>query len=178
MFHFHKHGWTVLFVLAALLPFNLLRIDTGPKPSMEFQFVQAPGSTPITITGGTLFECDQSDCSDAAPLPKLGPQGFRCDAQGCSAIAYGFKTYHKIEIQFSDGVTRQSNVFQTAGFDSIYTVTIEQNALTVNGKSGSLFKNLPRNVTFIAAAICGLCALFIIAVVIVVIVLVRRSRKK
>src|SRR6266540_5331970 len=90
----------LLFLLIQLfLPTNNAFADTGPKPTMEFAF----SGDQATIVSGTLFECEQSDCSDAAPLQELGPQRFTCDDMSCSALAYGFSTYHKIEIQFSDG---------------------------------------------------------------------------
>src|SRR5512133_614772 len=79
--------------------------DTGPKPTMEFSFKQESSGDQVTIVSGTLYECDQSDCSDAAPLQELGPQRFTCEATSCSALAYGFSDYHKLEIQFSDGKT-------------------------------------------------------------------------
>src|ERR1044071_6752038 len=122
-----------LFLLAGM-PVSGALADTGPKPTMEFTFKQEATGTPITINSGTLYECDQSDCGDAAPLQQLGPQGFTCDAQSCRATAYGFRPYHKIEIQFSDGKTRQSNIFQTAGFDSKYNVTVRSEDLLVESQ--------------------------------------------
>ena len=104
-------------LIQLLVPVQVALADTGPKPTMEFTFRQNLPEKPVTISSGTLYECEQSDCSDAAPLQQLGPQGFRCDPESCNATAYGFATYHKLEIEFSDGKTRQSNVFSTAGFD-------------------------------------------------------------
>src|ERR1041384_1216310 len=127
-------SFLVLLLFFAFLPVSIVLADTGPKPTMEFAFKQEATSTPITIDSGTLYECEQSDCSDAAPLQQLGPQGFFCDAQGCRATSYGFRPYHKIEIQFSDGKTRQSNIFQTAGFNSKYTVTVRPDDLLVEAQ--------------------------------------------
>jgi hypothetical protein len=101
---------------------------------MEFTFRQGLVDEPVTIISGILYECDQSDCSDAAPLEELGPQRFTCDSESCSATAYGFAPYHKIEIQFSDGKTRHSNIFQTAGFSSNYTVTVRPDDLLVEAR--------------------------------------------
>jgi hypothetical protein len=121
----------IVLLLVVLVQFfrpeQIVRADTGPKPTMEFTF----SGEPVRITSGTLYECDQPDCSDAQPLGEFGPQRFTCEADSCSALAYGFSTYHKLEIQFSDGKTRESNVFQTAGFDSIYTVTVRSDDLRV-----------------------------------------------
>ena len=126
-----------------LLSFVLLQIltsaqivfaDTGPKPSMEFEFKQELNSEAVTIVSGILYECDQPDCSDAAPLEELGPQRLYCEVESCRALAYGFAPYHRLEIEFSDGVTRESNIFETASFDSKYTVTVRPDDLLVEAQ--------------------------------------------
>ena len=126
-----------LILLQVLFSAHIVLADTGPKPTMEFIFKQnLPEGEKHTIVSGILYECDQSDCSDAAPLEEVGPQGFYCDAQSCRAIAYGFAPYHRIEIELSDEITRQSNIFETAGFDSRYTVTVQPNDLLVEAQFG------------------------------------------
>lgn len=154
-----------LFVSAALA-------DTGPKPSMEFEFTHALEDAPPSILSGTLYECDQSDCQDATPLEEVGPQGFRCQANSCRAIAYGFAPYHRIEIEFSDGRTRTSNVFATAGFDSRYTVTVRPEDLLVEARFS--LGAFPRIATVLVACGCGLLGLVVIAGL--GLVLIRRSR--
>ena len=109
--------------------------DTGPKPSMEFVFNQSEGGQPLTITSGTLYECQRADCIDAVPLQNGGPQRFTCALQSCYALAYGFSTYHRLHVQFSDGNTRVSNIFTTASFDSRYSVSIRANDLLVEPQS-------------------------------------------
>ncbi|MFT3891655.1 MAG: hypothetical protein QM730_08495 [Anaerolineales bacterium] len=111
--------------------------DIGPKPTMEFDFQQDASVGKVSITSGILYECNQADCSDAAPLEELGPQRFTCEEFHCSALAYGFAPYHRIELQFSDGKTRQSNIFETINFDSNYRVIVHENDLTVETVSGS-----------------------------------------
>ena len=126
-----------LILLQFLSSTQAVLADTGPKPTMEFTFKQdLPEGEKHTIVSGILYECDQSDCSDAAPLAEVGPQGFYCDAQSCRAIAYGFAPYHRIEIELSDEITRQSNIFETAGFDSKYTVTVQPDDLLVEAQLG------------------------------------------
>ncbi len=164
----------LLLSLLAFLPEYSALADTGPKPTMEFTFKQGTTSTPVTITSGILDECEQSDCSDAAPLQQLGPQGFSCDAQSCRATAYGFRPYHKIEIKFSDGRTRHSNIFQTAGFDSKYTATVRPDDLLVEAQ-GNL-STLPPFGIIVITCICALIGLSIIVVVIIFIV--RRPKGK
>jgi hypothetical protein len=89
----------------------------------------------LTIDSGVLYECEQADCSDGQALQRAGPQGFSCDQLSCYALAYGFSTYHRLEIQFSDGQTRRSNVFETAGFNSKYQVAIRDADLVVKAQS-------------------------------------------
>lgn len=142
------------FSLLAFLPAQVVFADTGPKPTMDFQFRQEMPGEQLTITSGILYECDQPDCNDAAPLEELGPQRFTCEADSCHATAYGFAPYHRVEIVFSDGQTRQSNIFETAGFDSLYTVTVRSDDLLVEAQLS--LGGLPRTGTVLIACLCAL----------------------
>lgn len=119
-----------LLLLLTLLPTATDFADTGPKPSMEFTFT----GEDVTIVSGILYECDQADCSDAEPLEDIGPQGLYCETTSCRATAYGFAPYHILEIEFVDGTTRASNIFETAGFDSKYKVTVNPDDLLVESQ--------------------------------------------
>ena len=164
----------LLLLLLAFLPAQVAFADTGPKPSMEFQFRQEmTGEPPVTITSGILYECDQPDCSDAAPIEEVGPQGFRCEVNSCSVVAYGFAPYHWIEIEFSDAKTRQSNIFETAGFDSKYTVIIRPEDLLVESRFNPGF--LTRTAAILIACICALLGVGLIVGLLVF--LLRRSKK-
>jgi hypothetical protein len=168
-----RKQFLLLLLVVVLLPAQIVLADTGPKPTMDFQFKQELTDEPVTIISGTLYECDQSDCSDATPLQEAGPQRFTCDANSCHALAYGFAPYHKIEIEFSDEQTRQSNIFQTAGFDSKYTVTVRPDDLLVEAQFS--LGVLPP--VFIIVITC-ICALVGIALVVgLIIFLIRRSKK-
>jgi hypothetical protein len=163
-----------LLSLLMLFPAQVVLADTGPKPSMDFQFRQEmTGEPPLAIASGVLYECDQPDCSDAAPLEEGGPQGFRCEANSCSAVAYGFAPYHRIEIEFSDGKTRQSNTFETAGFDSKYMVTIRPDDLLVEARFHLGF--LPRTGSILVACLCAVVGVGLIFGL--GIFLLRRSKK-
>ena len=164
----------LLILMLLSLPTHIAFADTGPKPTMEFEFKQALPDGQVAITSGILYECEQADCSDAEPLKELGPQRLRCDAVSCSALAYGFSTYHKLEIQFSDGKTRQSNIFKTAGFDSRYTVTVRPDDLLVEAQFS--LTALPPAILLIIACLCALVGIGLIIAFIIVVV--RRSRKK
>jgi hypothetical protein len=163
-----------LLFLQLLLPMRMVLADTGPKPTMEFNFKEEPDAE-LQIISGILYECDQADCSDAAPLQQAGPQGLYCDTEGCNATAYGFAPYHILEVEFSDEVTRRSNIFETAGFNSIYTVTVRPDDLLVEAQfSLDGFSRLG----LIEILILCTCGLVILGLVITLIVfLIRRSRK-
>lgn len=161
-----------LLFLLALLPVPPALADTGPKPSMSFAFRQEIPGEQLTITSGILFECNQPDCSDAELIEEVGPQGFRCEATTCSAVAYGFAPYHQLEIEFSDGQTRQSNIFEPAGFDSEYTVSIRADDLLVEAQFS--LGLLPRTGTAIVACLCALTGIALVAGL--AIFLARRSR--
>ena len=163
-----------LILIQVLFSAHTVLADTGPKPTMEFIFKQnLPEGERHTIVSGILYECDQSDCSDAAPLEEVGPQGFYCDAQSCRAIAYGFAPYHRIEIEFSDEITRQSNIFETAGFDSRYTVTVQPDDLLVEAQLG--LGVLP---PIAIIAITCICVLVGLALIVGLIILIRQRSTK
>ena len=166
--------FVVSLLLQVALPVPIVLADTGPKPAMDFEFTQQSTGEPITITSGILYECGQSDCSDANPLQEAGPQRFSCEANRCHALAYGFSQYHKLEIKFSDGKTRQSNIFQTAGFDSKYKVTIRPDDLLVEAQF-TLGVFPPTITIFVIACLCVVIG--IVLVVALIILLLRRSKK-
>lgn len=117
-------------VLLLLIPTTSAFADMGPKPYMEFEFTHE--GTESLIVSGIMYECDQPDCSDAQLLEEVAVQGFYCyQGVSCSAVAYGFKPYHRIELTFADGRTLESNVFETVGFISNYTVTVREMDLLV-----------------------------------------------
>jgi hypothetical protein len=163
----------LLLIIQLLLPVHVALADTGPKPTMEFVLNQEVTEESVTIISGILYECDQPDCGDAAPIEEVGPQGLYCERQSCRAIGYGFAPYHRLEIEFSDGITRQSNIFETAGFDSKYTVTVRPDDLLVEARFS--LNTFPRTGTVIVACICAFVVLGLILGLVVF--FVRRSKK-
>jgi len=171
-----KRRWILqlLMLLASLLPLQAVAADVGPKPTMDFQFMQAfPGSA-VTILGGSLYQCNQSDCRDAEPLAALGPQRFSCGPSSCHALAYGFTPYNLLEIQFSDGKTRRSNVFKTDQFQSVYKVTIRSDDLLVEPQ---ISLNLFSPWTYLLLCVCCLAVLVVLVGAILLIVRSRKRRK-
>ncbi|MGB8983708.1 MAG: hypothetical protein WCC12_17700 [Anaerolineales bacterium] len=155
----------LLFILQLLLPARVVLADTGPKPSMDFEFQQELAGDLLTIASGVMYECEQPDCSDASPLEELGPQRFECEADSCYAMAYGFSPYHRLELEFSDGKTRQSNIFETAGFDSKYVVTVRPDDLLVESQF-SIWQ-FPRTSIFVVACLCCVAGLVLLAALII-----------
>ena len=80
----------LLLFLLVFLPAHVVLADTGPKPTMDFEFKQELTGEPVTITSGILYECEQPDCSDASPLEELGPQRFTCEANSCQRARLRF----------------------------------------------------------------------------------------
>jgi hypothetical protein len=160
-------------ILRVLMPVQIVFADTGPKPTMDFMFDQTLLENDLQVISGILYECDQPDCSDATPLQEVGPQRFICDTTSCQATAYGFAPYHKIEIEFSDEQTRQSNIFQTAGFASSYTVTVRPDDLLVKAKFSLGF--LPPVFILIITCVCAVVGIGLVVGLIVF--LIRRSKK-
>lgn len=119
-----------LIVCFLLLPNQSARADIGPKPTMEFNFVQENDPS-LKILEGTLLECEDANCTRAAPLEALGPQGFSCTSDGCKSMAYGYAPYHRLQIRFSDGRIRESNIFENRFFNAVYQVTIRADDLVV-----------------------------------------------
>ena len=169
-----KLSFLLLFLFILFIPMQTALADTGPKPTMDFNF-KGLDDGELQIVSGILYECDQADCSDAKPLEELGPQRLTCTTTGCHALAYGFADYHILEVEFSDEVTRSSNVFQTAGFSSVYTVTIQPNDLLVESQF-SLGVISPYLWFYIVISLCCLVGMALIFGVIIF--FVRRASKK
>ncbi len=168
-----------LFLFVSMgLPWQTIAVDTGPKPTMNFQFVAGTSGNAPSILGGSLLECQQSDCRAALPLEQAGPQHFSCEGDSCEALAYSFSPYHQLQIQFSDGKTRQSNIFQTAGFNSQYTVTIRDNDLLVQAQF-NLSNQLPgTGIPIWLLLVCCAALCLVVVIVAAVVLLVRRAAKK
>lgn len=136
--------WFIVGMMAlASWPTPVSHADTGPKPEMTFEFVYETAA-PLTIVAGQQMQCDSPDCRDAQPLEEAGPQGFRCTQTDCRSAAYGYTTYNQLVIEFSDGVTRTSNVFERETFNNIYRVTVFADRLEIERTGGTVNSVLSR----------------------------------
>ena len=132
----------LLMALSAALfvPVPAARADVGPKPSLDFEFVYETDAS-LTITGGELLQCNDATCAGGEPLQELGPQRFSCTENACTSMAYGYSDYARLVIHFSDGVTRESQVFAIKRFHAHCRVTVREDDLVVE-VHGKLFSPL------------------------------------
>ncbi|RPI30538.1 MAG: hypothetical protein EHM70_13655 [Chloroflexota bacterium] len=139
----------LILAFALAIPLYTAHADVGPKTSMDFEFFGDDGEplVALTIVSGQQFECSDSDCLDAHALEQVGPQGFNCDANHCSSLAYGYSDYHRLRVRFSDGVERQSNVFSKQAFAARYRVTVQANDLLVEEVNSSGVSFIPSFLT-------------------------------
>jgi hypothetical protein len=164
----------VVVLAVVFVPFQTARADLGPKPSMHFEFVFEVTPAP-TIVSGIQFECQAADCSDAKPFEGPGTFGFNCGLAECSSKALIYYDYHRLSIDFSDGKTRQSNVFGKEYFEAYYRVTVRGEDLLVEelpGKSEppaffAMMAFLGASVVFCPVAIIGLLIFVILLVFII-----------
>ena len=163
-----------LILIGSCAGAQAVRADIGAKPSMEFEFVYETGAA-LTISKGVQLECSDNTCSDAEPLQEAGPQRFTCTDTACSSLAYSYKDYHRLAISFSDGVTRESNVFGKSSFTANYRVTVRENDLLVEETGASMN---PLNLILLGGcgvAIAGLLIVMLFAILIFLIVRARRE---
>lgn len=114
----------------AAIPSHIVHADAGPHPSMQFTFISRIKPGP-TIIAGQLLECGDEACVQSELLPEIGSQRFECQIDTCYSTGYSYRPYHRLTIEFSDGVTRQSNTFTKHAFAADYRVTVQEEGLTV-----------------------------------------------
>lgn len=121
-------GLSMLFCTVSIAAFA----DTGPKPTMEFDVSTNVVNFPSESIA--LLICNNSDCSDAQPLRRLGPQGFRCQSFSCKAIAYIFPPFAMMTVTLPNNVVLKSNVFSKQTFNAKYLVAISSTDVVVTQK--------------------------------------------
>jgi len=164
----------VIILVALLTPSYSAQADIGPKPTMSFDFT-FENNLSIAIVEGQLLQCSDATCLDAKPLQMVGPQHFSCQPKSCESMAYGYSEYNRLEITFSDGKTRQSNVFGKKYFGAHYHVTVRQDDLMVEEQWGSIN---PMTSIFIEIIVVGVLGLtLVVALLIVLTLLVTRARE-
>ena len=174
----HIHWAIALLLFAGLTtsPLSAAHADMGPKPSMEFEF-EFQTESPLTIVDGVQYECEDATCADAGVLEEMGPQGFSCVADSCSSMAYGYAPYHQLEITFSDGITRRSQIFEYDAFNMRYRVIVREDDLRVERISG---RHNPMGWFFLGVIVAGIVGLglFLTNLVLLVILILRAGEDR
>ena len=166
---------SVLIFAALLIPPHIARADIGPKATMSFNFIFENGLSSLTIVEGKLMQCSDATCLDAQPLQMAGPQHFFCQQNSCESMAYGYSEYSRLEIAFSDGKTRQSNIFGKKYFGAHYHVTVRQNDLLVEEQRGGINPLISMFIGIIVVGVLGLA--LAVALLAVLALLVTRARQ-
>lgn len=106
----------------------------SPNPQMEFSFTfNTP--TPLTIDAvrSEQIQCTDSLCLSAKPLGDYGAQRMDCTEKACRSVAYEYDPFQKLIITFSDGVTRESQVFATPkSLHTSFNVVVDGDKLIVH----------------------------------------------
>jgi hypothetical protein len=166
---------SLLIITALLISPHIARADVGPKATMSFDFIFENGLSSLTIVEGKLMQCSDATCLDAQPLQMAGPQHFSCQQKSCESMAYGYSEYNWLEITFSDGKTRQSNIFGKKYFGAHYHVSVRQNDLLVEEQRGSINPLISMFIGIIVVGVLGLA--LVVALLIVLALLVTRARQ-
>ncbi|MEN8241936.1 MAG: hypothetical protein ABFS17_08450, partial [Chloroflexota bacterium] len=102
---------------------------------------------------------------------------FTCTAESCTSMAYGYAGDNQLVITFSDGVTRQSNLFGKQNFNAEYTVTVYQEDLLVQETGGT--KHNPMGVFFtVMIGFAVLTGLLLVTVLIGLVMLIVRGGRE
>jgi hypothetical protein len=135
---------------------------------MEYKFINETNE-PITIIDGHFFECFDPDCIELIEPTNTWPE-FTCELDECYGGNFGYGDYYKIIITFSDGISRESNIFEKKHYNAEYIVTIYPNSLYVEEISLN-FRSLE-----IRLATCCFGMLLLLGLLISIGVLVRRGK--
>jgi hypothetical protein len=119
----------ILIFLMLLSSGSILLADAGPKPSMKFRIIY-PSSKALKVLDGWQLQSNSSLFESYDTIERRGPQGFHAMQDMASSVSYGYKTYHKIVIQFEDR-TLESNIFENESFNSQYELRVYDTRLEV-----------------------------------------------
>lgn len=120
----------IVLVIFLILATGLQLIaDAGPKPSMKFRIIyQASG--PLKVVDGWQLQSNSASFTPYDTIERRGPAGFHAEQESAGSVSYGYKTYHKIIIQFEDRKL-ESNVFENESFNSQYELAVYDDHLEV-----------------------------------------------
>jgi hypothetical protein len=131
----------LLVGVALLAPAGRASADIGPHSTMNFEFAYEIDPSP-TIISGQMQTCVDAACQQVGETYTAAPL-FGCDAAGCSSLYTYQAPYYRLSIQFSDGKTRQSNVFAKANSSGsqYYRVAVRADDLVVTPLPQPIWQN-------------------------------------
>ncbi len=120
-------------LLAALLCVAPLWGSIAPKPEMDFTFIYQTENKPTIVAEiSEQIQCEDNQCLQNDPLGQYGLQKLYCDTDSCFSIAYEYWPFQQLVLNFSDGVTRTSNVFAAPKkLRSAFNVIVRKDDLVV-----------------------------------------------
>ncbi len=123
----------LLLTFVLILSSTFMWAGIAPKPEMDFTLIYATENKPTVLPNTSeQIQCEDNQCLQADPLGQYGIQKLYCRANGCFSIAYEYQPFQKLILNFSDGVTRESNVFPTpAKLRNSFTVLVRDKDLVV-----------------------------------------------
>jgi hypothetical protein len=141
---------------------------------MSFEFIYETDE-PLTIISGIQLQCQDPDCLDASPLDEDERHLLTCTATKCGSYAFGYAPFHRLVITFSDGVTRESNVFGKKYFEAKYKVTVLEDSLKVKEDLGGFN---PANIMLIGGFAAVAAEILMIAGLLVILGLFTRNTRR
>jgi hypothetical protein len=171
------HKSLLLTLILVLTPF--LMADMGPKPTAEFEIIYQINPIP-ELVDFALYQCDTPDCAAPSLLEELGPQGIDCTQDSCSSMAYSYREYLYITLDFADGTSRTSNTFTKEHFNAEYSITVLENSLSVieTGGSGKALSGLGAMIIFMYAFYICLGLVVLATTILITILIIRYFRKR
>lgn len=166
----------LILIVGLGIPIDSAKADMGPKPTADFDFIFET-SNDLEIIEAALMQCETIKCLHPQKLEELGPQGFSCELERCTSMAYGYMDFLYLEITFSDGETRFSNVFEKEYFNSLYQVTVFQEDLMVEETGGQL-NEMTKILLVSFIGVCLFSCILISGLVILIVFIVKIIKKK
>ena len=123
----------LVFALLLCSLLSPLWADVFPKPEVHFSFIYNTENKPlIDPAHSEQIQCKDSLCLESDPLGAYGVQKLTCGAGQCTSTAYRFDPYQKLVISFTDGSSRESNIFRLPkDLYTRYNVYVQDNKLLV-----------------------------------------------
>ena len=123
----------ILFLTTLFIGSSFAWAGIAPKPEMDFTLIYSTENKPAVLANTSeQIQCEDNQCFQSDPLGQYGIQKLYCQPNSCFSIAYEYQPFQKLILDFSDGVTRQSNVFKTpAKLRNSFTVLVRENDLVV-----------------------------------------------